>query len=66
MRPLQNRIRQIARESSTQQMVIEKDYALSYVLAGIASQPSLAGTLIFEGGTALKKWPKRTSIGTPA
>jgi uncharacterized protein len=36
-------------------MVIEKDYALSYVLAGIASQPSISDTLIFKGGTALKK-----------
>lgn len=55
MRPLQNRLRQLARETPAQQMVIEKDYALSYVLAGIASQPSISDTLIFKGGTALKK-----------
>ena len=55
MRPLQSRIRQFAREAQSQQMVIEKDYALSYVLAGIASQPALADTLVFKGGTALKK-----------
>ena len=35
--------------------VIEKDYALSYVLAGIAKQPDLSNALIFKGGTALKK-----------
>jgi predicted nucleotidyltransferase component of viral defense system len=55
VKPLQNRMRQLARETRTQQLVIEKDYALSYVLAGIASQPSIAETLIFKGGTALKK-----------
>jgi hypothetical protein len=36
-------------------MVVEKDYALSYLLAGIAANPDLSGTLIFKGGTALKK-----------
>lgn len=35
--------------------VIEKDYALSYVLAGIAAEPTIKNTLIFKGGTALKK-----------
>ena len=55
MRPLQTRIRQFTRETGIQQLVVEKDYALSYVLAGIASQPVLAETLIFKGGTALKK-----------
>jgi len=36
-------------------MVVEKDYALSYLLAGIAAKPELSETLIFKGGTALKK-----------
>ena len=35
--------------------VIEKDYAQSYVLAGLMSQPALKDTLVFKGGTALKK-----------
>ncbi|MDP3705134.1 MAG: nucleotidyl transferase AbiEii/AbiGii toxin family protein [Legionellaceae bacterium] len=35
--------------------VIEKDYALSYVLAGIARESKLSHSLIFKGGTALKK-----------
>ena len=34
--------------------VIEKDYILSYLLAGIAAVPGLSG-LCFKGGTALKK-----------
>jgi len=55
MRPLRDRLRDTARQSGTQQTVIEKDYALSYVLAGIAAQPELAQSLVFKGGTALKK-----------
>lgn len=35
--------------------MIEKDYALSYILAGMASHDALAYALIFKGGTALKK-----------
>ena len=35
--------------------VIEKDYAQSYVLAGLMSQPALKETLVFKGGTSLKK-----------
>lgn len=34
---------------------IEQDYLLSWVLAGIASEPELKDILIFKGGTALKK-----------
>lgn len=35
--------------------IVTKDYALSYILAGIASHPNLSESLIFKGGTALKK-----------
>ncbi len=35
--------------------IIEKDYALSYLLAGIAKQQQLTHSLIFKGGNALKK-----------
>jgi len=55
MVPLRLRIRRVAGLSRVPQPVVEKDYALSYVLAGIASQPALADTLVFKGGTALKK-----------
>ncbi len=34
--------------------VVEKDYLLSYLLAGLAAVPELRG-LVFKGGTALKK-----------
>jgi hypothetical protein len=35
--------------------VVEKDYALSYLLAGIAGVPDLGDRVVLKGGTALKK-----------
>ena len=35
--------------------VVEKDYVLAWVLAGIDAQPALRGTWVFKGGTCLKK-----------
>lgn len=35
--------------------MIERDYALGYVLAGMAKEPALADSLAFKGGTALRK-----------
>lgn len=55
MKPLRMRIQEAARQNSVPQTTVEKDYALSYLLAGIASQPALRDTLVFKGGTALKK-----------
>lgn len=55
MKPLRVKLQEQANHKKAPLPVIEKDYALSYVLAGIASQPELADTLIFKGGTALKK-----------
>lgn len=37
------------------QYVLEKDYALSYLIAGIAAVPALRETLVFKGGTCLRK-----------
>ena len=55
MRPLRLRIQEAARQYGVPQNLIEKDYALSYALAGLAFHPDLADTLLFKGGTALKK-----------
>lgn len=55
LRPLRVRLQQATRKAGTLPETIEKDYAISYVLAGIAAQPTLADTLLFKGGTALKK-----------
>ncbi len=55
MKPLRNRIREEASRQSVPQQIIEKDYALSYILAGISIHPSINSALVFKGGTALKK-----------
>src|SRR5262245_8097124 len=55
MKPLRTRLREAALRMRVSQMVVEKDYALSYLLAGIAADSDLSGTLIFKGETALKK-----------
>lgn len=55
MKPLQLKLQDAADSKQAPSHVIEKDYALSYILAGIAKQPELSHTLIFKGGTALKK-----------
>lgn len=55
MKLLQTRIQNAAKRSGVNQLVVERDYAQSYVLLGIANQPLLRDTLVFKGGTALKK-----------
>ena len=55
MKPLRARIAAEADKAKVPQPVIEKDYALSYILAGLAAQTSLSESLVFKGGTALKK-----------
>jgi len=55
LKPLRHRIREAVRRYKIPQQVIEKDYALSYILAGISSHSDINNTLIFKGGTALKK-----------
>jgi predicted nucleotidyltransferase component of viral defense system len=45
----------LAREFGLAANVIEKDYALGWMLAGIAAHPELGPTWIFKGGTCLKK-----------
>lgn len=44
-----------ARENSVRIDILEKDYALSYLLAAFAKTPGLAGQVILKGGTALRK-----------
>ena len=48
-------IRALQAEWQLRDDVIEKDYALGWVLAGIAAEPNLKDTWIFKGGTALRK-----------
>ena len=55
MRPLRTRLREAWERFGVQSYVIERDYLLSWVLAGINAVPELKETLVFKGGTSLKK-----------
>jgi predicted nucleotidyltransferase component of viral defense system len=48
-------IRNVRQSRRVQQSIIEKDYALSYLLAAIATTDELGENLVLKGGTALKK-----------
>ena len=45
----------MATQMSLNPHVVEKDYVLGWMLAGIASHPILRETWVFKGGTCLKK-----------
>lgn len=55
LRTLRVRIAEAARNAGMPQFVIEKDYAISYLLMGIAQVPALRESLVFKGGTCLRK-----------
>ena len=44
-----------ARELELDPNIIEKDYVLGWILAGISNHPQLKASWIFKGGTCLKK-----------
>ena len=46
---------ELAREFSLRPDIVEKDYALGWLLAGIGQHPDTSATWIFKGGTCLKK-----------
>lgn len=48
-------IRALAGEWGLREDVVEKDYVLGWLLAGIAAEPDLARTWVFKGGTCLRK-----------
>lgn len=55
MKPLRIRLQQARKRLGIPWEVLERDYLLSWILAGIGQVDSLRGTLVFKGGTALKK-----------
>ncbi len=55
MKPIRRRLEDARQESGLSWEIIEKDYIISWILAGIAANESLQRSLIFKGGTALKK-----------
>ncbi|MCD4674207.1 MAG: nucleotidyl transferase AbiEii/AbiGii toxin family protein [Anaerolineaceae bacterium] len=48
-------IRRTAQRKQVQQYIVEKDYAISYLMAVIATTEGLGDSLVMKGGTALKK-----------
>jgi predicted nucleotidyltransferase component of viral defense system len=55
MRPLRTRLQEARNRHGIPWNVLERDYILSWILAGIYQVPLLRETLAFKGGTALKK-----------
>lgn len=45
----------IATQTNLQPLVVEKDYVLGWLLAGINQHPALSESWVFKGGTCLKK-----------
>jgi predicted nucleotidyltransferase component of viral defense system len=48
-------IMDFSRELGLTANIIEKDYVLGWVLAGISNHPELGSSSIFKGGTCLKE-----------
>lgn len=55
MKSLRTRLDEARRTLGIPWEVLERDYLLSWILAGISRTGSLRDTLVFKGGTALKK-----------
>jgi len=51
----QRELARLRAEWTLDQGVIEKDYVLGWLLAGIAQHEALKQTWVFEGGTCLRK-----------
>ena len=55
MRPLRTRLQEARARLGSGWEAVERDYVLSWVLAGMTRIDALRDTLVFKGGTALKK-----------
>jgi len=55
MKPLRNRLQEARKRLGIPWNVLERDYLLSWILAGIGRVDALRNALVFKGGTALKK-----------
>lgn len=53
--PLTRRLRAHAKERQLDSRIIELDYLLSWLLKSVSEDPILGSSLVFKGGTALKK-----------
>lgn len=48
-------IMEFSREFGLRANIVEKDYVLGWVLAGIFNHPDIGTSWVFKGGTCLKK-----------
>jgi predicted nucleotidyltransferase component of viral defense system len=55
MKPLRIRLQETRKRLGIPWEILERDYVLSWLLAGISHVEALQDTLVFKGGTALKK-----------
>jgi predicted nucleotidyltransferase component of viral defense system len=55
MKPLHNRLQEARKRLGLPWEVLERDYVLSWLLAGVSRIETLRDTLAFKGGTALRK-----------
>ena len=55
MRPLRTRLEEARQRLGIPWEVLERDYVLSWILAGMSDVKALHESLVFKGGTALKK-----------
>jgi len=55
MKPLHTRLQEARKRLGLPWQVLERDYVLSWVLAGLTQVDALRDTIVFKGGTALKK-----------
>jgi len=55
MKPLRRRLEETRKDTGLPWETIERDYVLSWMLAGMSANERLRSVLVFKGGTALKK-----------
>src|SRR4030042_5575594 len=55
MRNVGQMLNAMARENRVQLEILEKDYALSYLIVAIAKTPGIGNKIALKGGTALRK-----------
>jgi len=66
MKPLRNRLQESRKRLGIPWEILERDYVLSWLLAGVSDVEALRDTLVFKGGTALCAEVNGTHITTPA
>jgi hypothetical protein len=66
MKPLRNRLQESRKRLGIPWEILEKDYVLSWLLAGVSEVEALRDTLVFKGGTALCAEVNGTHFRYPA